>query len=181
MRSHRKTTPIAAVLTLALVALVPSAAVANPLLSGYGGPGQGDQAIIGAALVNGPGQGGSSGGGGGGEAPAGVVNLEAPSASTTPSSSSSTANGHRAAGTHRHRSGAAQTRHSAPPAASSQAATSTIALPPASTEGSSGGTLGLSGSDLLYILLAVGGLVVTAVATRQLAGRPQPEGGSLKG
>jgi hypothetical protein len=180
MRSHRKTTPIAAVLTLALVALVPSAADANPLLSGYGGPGQGDQAIIGAALVNGPGQGGSSGGGGG-EAPTGAVNLEAPSASTTPSSSSSTANGHRAAGAHRHRSGAAQTRRSASPAASSQAATSTTALPPASTEASSGGTLGLSGSDLLYVLLAIGGLVVAAVATRQLAGRPQPEGGSLKG
>jgi hypothetical protein len=180
MRSHRKTIPIAAVLTLALVALVPSAAGANPLLSGYGGPGQGDQAIIGAALVNGPGQGGSgSSGGGGGEASAGPVNLEAaPSTSTTPGSSSSAKARH--TGRHHHSSsGVVPAQRSSTPSS----ATRDASLPPASTEASSGsgGTLGLSGSDLLYILLALGGLVVTAVATRQLASRPQPEGGQLKG
>ncbi|HEY1834670.1 MAG TPA: hypothetical protein VGG08_09555, partial [Solirubrobacteraceae bacterium] len=117
MRSHRKTTPIAAVLTLALAALAPSAASANPLLSGYGGPGQGDQAIIGAALVNGPGQGGSGGGGGGGggEAPAGSVSLEAspsvaPASGTTPSRTKA----HRAGDKNGRHQGAVTTHRSAP-------------------------------------------------------------------
>ncbi len=45
---------------------VPAAAAGGPLLSGYGGPGAGDQAIIGAALIGGPSGGGSAGGGSGG-------------------------------------------------------------------------------------------------------------------
>ena len=32
----------------------PASALASPLLSGYGGPGQGSQVILGSALVNGP-------------------------------------------------------------------------------------------------------------------------------
>jgi hypothetical protein len=38
-------------------------ASANPILSGYGGPGQGSQAILGAALVKGSGSGGGGAGG----------------------------------------------------------------------------------------------------------------------
>ena len=34
----------------------------SSLLSGYGGPGQGSQAILGSALLNGPGSGGGNGG-----------------------------------------------------------------------------------------------------------------------
>lgn len=44
----------------------PGAALASSLLSGYGGPGEGSEAIIGSTLVNGP-----SGGAGGGSAGAG--------------------------------------------------------------------------------------------------------------
>ena len=48
-------------LLAALVAVAPAAASANSLLSGYGGPGAGNQAILGSALIGG---GGSAGGGG---------------------------------------------------------------------------------------------------------------------
>lgn len=176
MRSHRKTTPIAAVLALALTALSPSVADANPLLSGYGGPGQGDQAIIGAALVNGPGQGGSGGGGGGGEAPAGSVSLEAsPSTAPAAGSTSSHATAHRHAGGSQSRHGSAVTSQRSAPVPSSA---SKSALPTVADEPSADVTLGLSGSDLLYTLLAFGGLVLTAFVTRQLASRPQLEADS---
>jgi hypothetical protein len=47
----------------ALLMLVPAAAFAgSPLLSGYGGPGAGEQAIIGSTLLNGPHGGSGSGG-----------------------------------------------------------------------------------------------------------------------
>src|SRR5271170_1066634 len=60
MRRDRLTiTAIIALLTAS--ALVPAAALAGPLLSGYGGPGQGNQAILGAGLVGGRGGDGSSG------------------------------------------------------------------------------------------------------------------------
>jgi hypothetical protein len=62
---------IALALTLAgaLLIAAPTVALAgSPLLSGYGGPGAGEQAIIGSPLLNGPhggaGSGGSSGSGG---------------------------------------------------------------------------------------------------------------------
>ncbi|HEY5192267.1 MAG TPA: hypothetical protein VIJ39_00165 [Solirubrobacteraceae bacterium] len=58
---------IATVLTLAgfLTATVPLAAFASsPLLSGYGGPGTGEQAIIGSTLLKGSGGGTGSGGAG---------------------------------------------------------------------------------------------------------------------
>src|ERR1019366_9479043 len=75
MTRHRATTT--ATLVLALTLTAPAVAGANSLLSGYGGPGEGNQAILGSALLGGPGSGGggsSSGGssgqsGSGGSAP----------------------------------------------------------------------------------------------------------------
>src|SRR2546430_16064392 len=62
MKTHRRIiTSVGLLLTAA--ACMPATAHANPLLSGYGGPGQGNQAILGATLLNGRGGGGSSGAG----------------------------------------------------------------------------------------------------------------------
>src|SRR3984893_14298799 len=66
MTPHRTIIPIAALL-MALSAAMPSAAPAKSLLSGYGGPRPGSQAILGAMLLNGP-----SGGGGSSGSPPGV-------------------------------------------------------------------------------------------------------------
>ncbi len=56
-----RTPGVIAVLAFAVVLALPGAAQANPLLSGYGGPGQGSQTLIGSSLVNSPGGGSSSG------------------------------------------------------------------------------------------------------------------------
>jgi hypothetical protein len=63
MRRKRRTITALALLTLAFATLSIATAGANSLLSGYGGPGEGNQAILGSALINGPsGKGGSGGG-----------------------------------------------------------------------------------------------------------------------
>ena len=59
MRSRRIiTSAIACIAALSAAAAMPVAAPAGSLLSGYGGPGQGSQVILGSSLVNGPPKGG---------------------------------------------------------------------------------------------------------------------------
>jgi hypothetical protein len=150
------------------IALTPTAAAASTLLSGYGGPGQGNQAILGAALLNGP----SGGGGGGGPSSTSASNLAAPTppASTRGSSASP-----------RHTRSGAAGKHGAVRAPGSGSA-----LTPQNAESGAagaynvsarGGTaqplLGLSGADILYIVLALGVLAFTGVLTRRLTGRRQ--------
>ena len=64
MRS-RRIIASAVICIAGLLAAMPAAASAGSLLSGYGGPGEGSQVILGASLVNGPRGGGGSPGGGG--------------------------------------------------------------------------------------------------------------------
>jgi hypothetical protein len=161
MNRHRKII-FSAGLLVAIVVATPVAAHASPLLSGYGGPGQGSQMILGSSLLNGPGGGGRAAAareastaatnGGLGRAPAG--------------SSVSVVRGAHGAVLHRRSSSssaAAGTSRGAPginPAAARQAA------PPA---------LGVSQNDLLYILLALVMLAFAGVLTRRLThphGRP---------
>src|SRR2546430_7195651 len=63
MKTRRRIIETAGCALLAAALLAPSAS-AGPLLSGYGGPGGGNQAILGSGLLNGPGSGGGSGPGG---------------------------------------------------------------------------------------------------------------------
>jgi hypothetical protein len=173
MTSHRAIT-ILTPLALLLAALVPATAGANSLLSGYGGPGQGNQVILGSTLVN-----GSSGGGGGnstsgsssegspatgaGALAAAAGQQSGSSGSSPPSSSSSSRSSKPARGAHRARAGKskAPAGAAAPPAAP--------ALARADDVGSQ--ALGLSGTDFLYIVVALAALVVTAGLTGRLAGR----------
>src|SRR5580692_5124645 len=85
MRGNRIT--LGALASLALFAIpAPAALAGGPLLSGYGGPGAGAQAIIGGTLLNGP-KGGSGGGSGGG--PGDSSSSSSSASSSSPSSSSS--------------------------------------------------------------------------------------------
>src|SRR5258705_13375486 len=93
MKSRRKITPIIAGLAAA-TALIPASAQASSVLSGYGGPGQGNQVILGAALLNGP-RGGSGGGSGGGSSST-SPNLDA--STTRTNEGSPQASSHRASG-----------------------------------------------------------------------------------
>jgi hypothetical protein len=66
--NHKIRTTAALVLACSLLASIPAVAYAGgPLLSGYGGPGAGEQAIIGSTLIGGA-RGGGSGGAGGADA-----------------------------------------------------------------------------------------------------------------
>jgi hypothetical protein len=170
MRYRRNILIAAITACVAAGAAIAPAAIANPLLSGYGGPGQGDQAILGAALVNGP-------KGGGGSSSGTPTSLAAPSAVTTLTkvgvgrrsrSRTKGATGNRRPGdASKNGSGA----YTAPTVAG--------AAPPATA--SSGGVLGLSITDLLYVSLALGGLAAVAALTRGLAGASNRDGEALKG
>lgn len=157
MKSHRATiTATFAALAIALAA--PAGAAANSLLSGYGGPGEGNQAILGATLLKGPG-GGSSGGRGSGSSSA-PESLALPAKrSSRPSRGGSSTKHAGKTSAKSHASGSASAPYSP---ISSQPATQAVAV-------GSSGSVGLSGSDLLYILLAAALLIITGAITRRLA------------
>ncbi len=181
--------------TTALVAALsvagPEAAQAGSLLSGYGGPGQGNQAILGSALLNGPrsGGGGSGKGGSGGAAGGSSFGLaesssqEASSGSgvgrgsvegvrVTPSENAPPTAGHGMGAIHGASKGvvAKSSRRGA-----GQASASALSTYPASERGEAtvsagSGAGGLSTQDLLYILLALGVLSGVGLLTRWLTG-----------
>ena len=154
-----RTPGVLALLTLAMI--LPAGASANPLLSGYGGPGQGSQTIIGSSLVNPPGGGGSaraSGGASGSE-------LTVAASQQSKSSGSSGAAGH-SRKAHRKGAGGAPRSSSTAPAGGAPAAS----LAQVSSS-SSAGTLGLSAGDLLLIVFGLTVLALTGVLTRRLTRR----------
>jgi hypothetical protein len=181
MRRTRRTITILVFLALAGCSLSSAAADAGSLLSGYGGPGQGNQAILGSALINGPsGKGGSGGSrsssaGGPTSIPAtsGNGSLIAPSSTagagraTTPAGRAGKASAGAAGGARR--SGAAGKGAGRTSASGSRAYTKS-SEPARATGGSQ--PLGLSGADLGYILLALAVLAFTGVLTRRLARQP---------
>lgn len=167
MRRHRSITT-AALAALALCCVAPSTAGASStLLSGYGGPGEGSQAILGSSLT---GTGGSSGrgGGSGGSTATGTASLEATQqpATTAHGGSRPAAEAGRGGGS----TGASKKQGSA---GSSKGAAGAYPSPsPTADVGSE--PLGVSGSDLLYIILGFAALALTAIVTGRLSGRPGP-------
>jgi hypothetical protein len=170
MRSQLAMITTAALMgAMAVSSAAPAVAAANSLLSGYGGPGQGSQVILGATLLNSPPGGGQ---GGAGSTPAGV----SPSAGGQAVGATSSRGGAGSAGAGS--AAAAKGRGSSRAGEGGQAATDRSAgsarapsATPAATSSSSTQPLGLSGDDLLYLFVAVGALVVTAALTKQLARR----------
>jgi hypothetical protein len=143
---------------VALAAVIPAAASASPLLSGYGGPGEGSQVILGSSLLGGGGGGGGSSQntgaptGTGGSSKAGTGNL-----STRSRRSLAGGHGKRATGPV---GGASPSGSQVYPASARGAA---------SREAGASDTLGLSGENLMYILLALAALIFTGVLTRRMA------------
>jgi hypothetical protein len=157
MKIHRKIIPIAA-LGLALAALTPASAPAGSLLSGYGGPGQGTQAILGSTLLNGPSNGGGGGGAGSG------------SSGAAPGGGLAASSGRGAGGssprTHRH-TGSGHGKSSGTAVGGGYRSPPSLTVTRASTAGS--GVLGLSNSVFLLALLALAALFFTGLLTRGLA------------
>jgi hypothetical protein len=136
---------IQAAATAALLALAaPSAVAAGPLLSGYGGPGQGDQAILGSTLI-----GASSGGGGNGAGAATDAGSALPARQSAPRAAD------RSSG---RRSGTRESGEYRVPTRVTTTETAVTTQP-----------LGLSTGDLFYVLLALAALAVTAACTRLLS------------
>jgi hypothetical protein len=184
MTSHR-TIFLTLTLLAALVAVAPSSAFAGPLLSGYGGPGEGNQAILGSTLIGGAGGGsGSSGGSSGsdGSSSGGVAGAVTRSGQSNGALSGSHGHGSKTDGTGTRTSGRGGGTRGAGRVASAGAAHTYQASPGGSSSTSQaapGGldALGLSGADLLYVLLAFGALGVTGVLTRRLTRMSsRPEG-----
>lgn len=191
MTSHRNI-PSTLILLAVFVTFAPSSALANSLLSGYGGPGEGNQAILGSALV-----GGAVGAGGGGSS-SGSSGSSGGSTGSTGSSSSAAIGGVSAGVSEAVPTGSSKQGSSSHGGGSGRAArgTSTAragsgkasggaarAYPPSSrgetSQSTSGGLegLGLSAADLGYVLLVLGALGVTGVLTRRLVQTPSgPEG-----
>jgi hypothetical protein len=164
MTSHR-TTLLKLVLLAIISAVMPSSAsAASPLLGGYGGPGQGNQAILGSALLNGPRGGGGTGAGspGASGSAASSSSIGAPVSgarvvSRGPHVPVRPGYSKQAAGTTGQTSGGS----SSPYPVSERGGVAQLAV-------ADSGTLGLSGADLLYALLALCALVFTAGLTRHL-------------
>jgi hypothetical protein len=157
-------TPSVITVLLALAVVLPTATSANPLLSGYGGPGQGSQTIIGSSLVNPPG-GGSSGASGSGSG------SELTVAASPQSRSRGASNG--AAGHSRKAKGGGRGEATNSPPKAPASVVSASGLAPVSSS-SSGGTLGLSGGDALLIVFGLAALALTGVLTHRLTrGTPQ--------
>jgi hypothetical protein len=100
MKRHRTIVLTVKAFALGAVAyaLVPASALASgpgPLLSGYGGPGAGAQAILGATLLKGPGGGAGSGSGSSGGSPgAASARTNGTTATAATSGSGSAADAH---------------------------------------------------------------------------------------
>jgi hypothetical protein len=177
MTRHRTIIHVVGLL-LALCLAAPVSAQANPILSGYGGPGQGNQVILGSALLNGPagGGGGSAGGGSAGGGSAGGGSSGENGSATTATSGGS------ARGRHSGASGRSPA-HGQPGAPTSSpqegapphldASRAYLAVERGHSVGQSG-ALGLNGQDLLYIILALGALALAAVFTRRLTQTTAP-------
>jgi hypothetical protein len=160
MARLRFTTIVALFALISCSALAQAASGSSTLLSGYGGPGQGNQAILGSTLIGGAG--GSGGGGaasGGGEGPAEQAStLEAAGTATGAGGAAGRGRGHGQA--QRHASG------KAPATAGAETIGRVL-----DTERASASTLGLSGSDWSYVVLAFLVLALTAFGTVVLARR----------
>jgi len=186
MTSHR-TISLTTALLAALVAVAPSCASANSLLSGYGGPGAGNQAILGSTLIGG----GGSAGGGGSSASSGSGSTGSTSSSAGSAAGAEATGGGEAASADS--SGRGATEGGAAGKAAGSAAGSrrghgkasggaahaypVTPLDDASKQTSAGsGALGFSAADFGYLLLVLAVLGATGIVTRRLARAPTPVG-----
>jgi hypothetical protein len=173
MTRHR--TIFSTLLLLAAFAAVPNAALAGSLLSGYGAPGGGAQAILGSTLVNGPGGPGSAGGEGSAVTAAGGPSV----AGLGQAGGGQGVAGHTLKGASGTRPGAtvpdgvAQSKHAAGASAGASATYTSPGSPRVAAGLSAAddmGAWGFTGTDLLLLLLVVGVLAITTDLTRRLAG-----------
>jgi hypothetical protein len=170
--------------TLALLALfaipAPAALAGGPLLSGYGGPGAGAQAIIGGTLLNGPN--GGSGGGASGSAGGSPSSRSSPSSSSSATKNASrvasgggqsapgSAGGRGSSPAPRHGGGGASTGRGASAGSTDAYSNQSHREASMAASVSAAGSSWFTGGDLLALGLAAGVLALVAIATVRLSG-----------
>ncbi len=165
-------------LVLVVCALVPPVALAgSPLLSGYGGPGAGEQAILGSTLVGGSGGGSGSGGSSGGSTGGGQDGGGTASSTGATGGSSAASTGAGQSGTTESRTGEAPTRRGRRrqggtaagrpgPARVGRAGVNAYVYPTTLHAASySSPVLGISGGDLLALVVTIATLALLWVLT----------------
>ncbi len=176
---------VAALASLLLASGSSSAFAGTPLLSGYGGPGAGEQAIVGSTLL---GRAGGGGGSGGSAKASGSASGEASSSAVVGSSLSngsvptSRASGQTPSGRARpeatnksgskgkvHTKGLAGGTGVSPIHASGGGLASTVVSYPASTASAGSSAIGISSGDVLALIGVVLVLVLTGALTVRLA------------
>jgi hypothetical protein len=163
----------AAVAVLLACIPVAAASASSTLLSGYGGPGAGNQAILGSTLVGGSGK-GSGGGGSPSATSASPASIALPQSAPTGSSPRrAQANAPRTTKP----TGAGNASKAPSPASKAQSPAYTPTSASAD-RGGGGKSLGLSGEDVLYIVLAFGALALTAAITGRFARGARGPGGT---
>jgi hypothetical protein len=172
-------------LTLAACALAaPVALAGSPLLSGYGGPGAGEQAILGSTLLGGAGGDSGSGGSSGGSTGGGQGGGGAASSTGTTGGSPATGPGTARAGTSKSQAGETPTRRGHKRLGGgagrtgrthvSRAGASAYVYPTTLHAASyNSPALGISGGDLLALVGTIATLVLLGVLTIRLV-RLQP-------
>jgi hypothetical protein len=163
-------------LTLAaMLAVAPGSAMAGSLLSGYGGPGSGSQALLGSTLINGtpPTSGGGSSSSGSGATT--TLGTQPPGGRSGAGQGAGTgAAAHANGGSGAQDNGARGTAG----ASGASAGGSSTYTSPGSTRPATGlaaaaqdtGLLGITGADVLLLVLVLSVLAVTAGLTVRLAG-----------
>lgn len=149
---------------------VGAASASSTLLSGYGGPGAGNQAILGSTLVGGSGK----GAGGGGSTSASPASIAVPQSAPT---GSSPRRSHATVPRTTKPTGAGNASKAPSPASKAQSPAYTPTSASAD-RGGGGKSLGLSGEDVLYIVLAFGALALTAAITGRFARGARGAGGT---
>lgn len=171
-RMNPKRTIVATLLSVVVLALPAQRALASaPLLSGYGGPGAGEQAIIGAQLVNGP-KGGSppsnpSVTSSSTKSVAVVPSASSPSPEVPPSPTTTAPSTHTVTA-QTHTDATPQTKRATPTSIRSTptpAASQPSAIAPSSYDAH----LGLTNGDLLLAAAVFCGLALLGFLTRRLA------------
>jgi hypothetical protein len=163
MRTYRTITPAAIALAVSLAAW-PAGAQAGSLLSGYGGPGQGNQALIGSGLV------GGSSAGGQGPAPSSQTTIvggeSVPDVEAASGSRARPRGAHgRAGSTGREGAAVGSRRAGSTPHAGNTGVGGAPGRRPFAALAASSEPLGLTGTDILDIALALLGLAAVAALT----------------
>jgi hypothetical protein len=176
MTSHRKIFLTPALVAVLMTVTAPSA-LADSLLSGYGGPGEGNQAILGSALLGaGRGGGSSSGGsssgdsGSAGSSSAGEAARGGQAGPGNAAPIGASGRGGRTAGGGGRAAGGAAGSRGGKGEASGGAARAYPVVSRDITQPAAGTTetLGLSGGDLVYVFVALGVLALIGLLTRRL-------------